>query len=76
MKPHEKLLAATGAGNLNAALALLQKQPIMTARKLLRRAGFFVNNPENKKEFWEDVKSDLAEACQKRAGRQVQSKTN
>lgn len=66
MKVHQRLIAATAAGNYRAALALLQKMPVNNVRRVMNRAGFKVDGEENKKDFWEEVQGSLSDACQAR----------
>lgn len=62
MKFYERVLAAAQAGNIQAALAILQSKPITQASKAMRQAGFKVCSEENKRDFWEEVRGSLMDA--------------
>lgn len=63
MKPHQKLKAATDAGNFRAAFAMVKDKPVNNVKSLMCRAGFQVVGEENKKDFWEEVQGNLEDAC-------------
>lgn len=57
---------ATIAGDLNQALALVKNRPISEVQEMMLRAGFSTTGMHNKRQFWQEVQSNLARACQAR----------
>ena len=62
----KNLVAATKAGNLHQAMAIIKNQPIMVVNECMLKAGFSSVGISDKKAFWEDVQTSLVEACKRR----------
>jgi hypothetical protein len=59
----DNLKAATTAGDLGAALRLVDNLPPKEAHDLMLYAGFSVIGPHHKKNFWLHIQKSLSQAC-------------